>query len=43
MQPFWLSVYVLVWPVITVGVLAVLSIGVFKDIRNARLKGESVV
>lgn len=43
MSVFWLSFYVLIWPIITVGVLAVLSVGVFKDVRKAQLSGESLV
>jgi hypothetical protein len=43
MSVFWLSFYVLIWPIITVGVLAVLSVGVFKDVRQAHLSGESLV
>lgn len=40
---FLLSLYVLVWPALAVGVLLVLSHGVWKDILDAKKEGESPV
>jgi len=38
-----LTFYVLIWPAIAAIVLAVLSRGVWKDIRQARRNGEHLV
>lgn len=43
MSHFWLTVYVLIWPVIAAVVLVVLTAGVVKDLRRARRRNESVV
>jgi len=43
MSPFLLSIYILVWPVISAIVLIVLTVGVIKDYRDARRRGEDVV
>ncbi|MBP6116659.1 MAG: putative transporter small subunit [Neisseriaceae bacterium] len=38
-----LTAYVLIWPIIAAGVMVVLSIGVWRDVRQARGKGESML
>lgn len=38
-----LTLYVLVWPVMSALVLAALAWGVWKDLRKARRKGEHLV
>ena len=38
-----LTLYVLVWPVMSALVLAVLALGVWKDMRKAKRKGEHLV
>lgn len=43
MQALWLAIYILIWPVITVGVLAVIWVAVWVEWRAARHKGEDVV
>lgn len=43
MENLFLTVYVLVWPVLAAAVLAVLSYGVWKDISQARRDGEHLV
>ena len=43
MSTFGLTVYVLVWPVMATGVLAVLCIGLMRDIRQARKKGKRLI
>lgn len=43
MSPFLLSLYVLVWPVISAIVLIVLIVGVIHDYREARRTGQDVV
>lgn len=43
MSHFWLTVYVLIWPIMAAAVLVVLTVGVFSDLRRARRRDESVV
>ncbi len=43
MSPFLLSLYILVWPLISAIILAVLIGAVVIDYRNARRKGEDLV
>ncbi len=43
METILVTAYILVWPVLTAGVLAVLARGVIKDYRNARKDGTTVV
>ena len=43
MDHFWLTVYVLIWPVLAAGVLVVLTTGVIGDLRRARRRDETVV
>lgn len=43
MKTFILTVYVLIWPVMAAGVLAVLSRGVWRDMRRAKRNGEHLV
>lgn len=40
---YLLTIYILIWPVISAGVLAVLLVSLFKDIRKARRDGKSMV
>ncbi|HLR12831.1 MAG TPA: putative transporter small subunit [Burkholderiaceae bacterium] len=40
---FLLTFYILIWPVISAGVLALLVVSLVRDIRRARRKGESMV
>ena len=43
MSPFYLTLYVLVWPVIAAIVMAVLCVSLFRDIRKARREGTDLV
>ena len=43
MATFWLTVYVLVWPVIVAGVLVRISRGFFSDWRQSRKEGRSII
>lgn len=43
MNTSWLTLYVLVWPVLAAMVLLVLSGGVWHDMRAAKARGESLV
>ncbi len=38
-----LTVYVLIWPVIAAGVMVVLTIGVWRDMRAANKNGDTLV
>jgi len=38
-----LTFYILIWPALAAMVLAALSWGVWKDVRNARREGEQLV
>ncbi len=38
-----LTIYVLIWPVLSALVLAALAAGVWRDIRRARRNGEQLV
>lgn len=38
-----LTFYILVWPVISMGVLGVLIVALFKDLRAARRDGQSMI
>lgn len=40
---FWLTFYILVWPVISAGILALLLVSLFRDVRAARRDGQSMV
>lgn len=40
---FLLTFYILIWPVISTGVLAVLVVSLVRDIRRARREGKSMV
>lgn len=40
---YLLTLYILIWPVISVGVLTVLIVSLFKDMRAARRDGKSMV
>ncbi|WBE25930.1 putative transporter small subunit [Denitrificimonas caeni] len=43
MSVFGLTVYVMIWPVLSAMVLIVLCTAVVIDARNARAKGESLI
>lgn len=38
-----LSIYILIWPVLSVGVLALLLVSLFRDIRNAKREGRDML
>lgn len=38
-----LTFYILVWPVISVGVLAVLIVALIRDLRAARRDGQTMI
>lgn len=39
----WLSLYILIWPVISAGILLLLVISLIRDIRQARKTGEEMI
>lgn len=43
MSAFWLTTYILVWPVISAGILAMLLVSLVRDWKAARRKGTSLV
>ena len=43
MSPIILTIYVLIWPVIVAGVLAVLIRGFAKEIAEAKRDGEAII
>lgn len=43
MSAFWLTVYILVWPVISIGVLGLLLISLARDWRAAKRSGSKLV
>lgn len=43
MTAYLVTAYVLVWPIIALGVLIVLSLGVYRDLKLARTQGDEVV
>lgn len=43
MSHFWLTAYVLIWPIMAAVVLVILTVGVVSDLRRARRRDESVV
>lgn len=43
MQTLLITAYILMWPLLTAIILAVLTHGVVKDYREARKKGTTVV
>ncbi len=43
MSHFYLTLYVLVWPVIAAIVMGVLCVSLFRDIRKARREGTDLV
>lgn len=43
MSPIILTIYVLIWPVIVAGVLAVLIRGFVKEIAEAKRDGEAII
>lgn len=43
MSPILLTIYVLIWPVIVAGVLAVLVRGFVKEVAEAKRDGEAII
>ncbi|WP_312182876.1 putative transporter small subunit [Arthrobacter sp.] len=43
MTEFWLTVYVLIWPVIVAGTLIVICRGFFRDWVEARREGRRII
>jgi hypothetical protein len=43
MSTFWITAYILVWPVIAAGVLAVLLAAIVRDLRHARREGTEIL
>lgn len=43
MEGLWLAIYILIWPAISVGVLAVIWVAVVREMRAAKRGGEDVV
>lgn len=39
----WIPLYILIWPVISAGVLALLIVSLIRDIRRARRTGEEMI
>ncbi len=38
-----LTLYILIWPVISIGVLAVLVVALVRDLRTARRDGKTMI
>ena len=43
MTPILLTIYVLIWPVIVAGVLAVLVRGFIKEVAESKRDGEAII
>ncbi|WP_026919446.1 putative transporter small subunit [Gordonia shandongensis] len=43
MSEFWLTLYVLVWPVLTLGTLSVIVRGFYREWRKARDEGRTII
>lgn len=43
MTTFFLSLYVLIWPVIVAAVLVIIARAFFKELREARDRGEQII
>lgn len=43
MTTFFLTLYVLIWPVIVVGVLFIITRSFFKELKEARDRGEPII
>lgn len=43
MTVFWMTVYILMWPVMAAVVLALLSVGVYRDYRESKDNDEMMV
>jgi cytochrome oxidase assembly protein ShyY1 len=39
----WLTSYILVWPVISAVILGILVVALWRDIRDAKRSGESMI
>lgn len=40
---FWLTAYILVWPLISAGILALLLVSLVRDLRAAKRDGQGMV
>lgn len=43
MEAVWLAIYILIWPVFCIGVLAVIWVAVVREIRAAKSGDDDVV
>ncbi len=43
MSTFFMTLYILMWPAMALVVLAALSVGVYRDFRQAKKEGRMVV
>lgn len=43
MTTFLLTLYVLIWPVVVAGVLFILTRAFFKELKEARDRGETII
>lgn len=43
MSTFWLTTYILAWPVLAAAVMAVLGVSIARDLRRARKEGSELV
>lgn len=43
MTTFWVTAYILVWPAIVLGVLALLCTAIIRDVAKARREGSEIV
>lgn len=43
MSTFWITAYILVWPIVAAGVLGVLILSMLRDWRVARREGHELV
>ena len=39
----WMSLYILIWPALTLGVLVLLVGAIVRDVRRARAKGHEMI
>lgn len=43
MDAWGLSIYILIWPILSAGVLAMLIVALIRDMREARRTGEEMI
>lgn len=43
MSPALLTAYILIWPVLSAGILVLLTVGLVRDLRRARKTGEEMI